>query len=311
MNGSTTNKENRYAGVIDLGNRSWRLVTDSFKLPKCPSCMLCSKMDNLQKCGRCFGVYYCSKDCQRLDWTTHRKVCLALAAYSSAKRAEQDQTTPDKGVAGGAKTSDGDSESGSSPEPGDTCKNCKCKGQSFKTCSRCSAVTYCSKDCQRNDWKVHKKKCRRMENTELLVDLFGAMDPFPTIRRSPRPALSWDQALDEAVRRSRPKSVLTQLRDVPEERVLGTDNKTSAVFLARLVEPYPYVVRHAWCLEDKRGKQVRLFYLDGDLPEPFFQWWQLDVGTFLCLEHAYIHTFFDSSTGIRMDDASCVQVIGD
>ena len=30
----------------------------------------------------------------------------------------------------------------------------------MKKCARCQEVTYCSRDCQRGDWKVHKVTCR-------------------------------------------------------------------------------------------------------------------------------------------------------
>ena len=31
------------------------------------------------------------------------------------------------------------------------------KNENMKSCRRCHAVTYCSRDCQRKDWKNHKK----------------------------------------------------------------------------------------------------------------------------------------------------------
>jgi hypothetical protein len=32
-------------------------------------------------------------------------------------------------------------------------------GAAFKKCARCKAVRYCSKDCQRTHWPVHKASC--------------------------------------------------------------------------------------------------------------------------------------------------------
>merc|ERR1712098_572326 len=44
------------------------------------------------------------------------------------------------------------------------CANCGVLEKSekqFKKCSRCGFVFYCSKACQRNDWKNHKQICKK------------------------------------------------------------------------------------------------------------------------------------------------------
>ena len=38
-------------------------------------CVACNKTTNLLFCGNCRRVGYCSKDCQRRDWATHKHVC--------------------------------------------------------------------------------------------------------------------------------------------------------------------------------------------------------------------------------------------
>jgi len=38
-------------------------------------CFLCGKVDNLKKCGICKRVYYCSIDCRKKEWKTHKKYC--------------------------------------------------------------------------------------------------------------------------------------------------------------------------------------------------------------------------------------------
>ena len=48
---------------------------------------------------------------------------------------------------------------GSTPQP--SCTSCKKSPPevSLKHCAKCSATPYCSRDCQRADWKSHKKTC--------------------------------------------------------------------------------------------------------------------------------------------------------
>ena len=42
---------------------------------------------------------------------------------------------------------------------GKFCANCG-RGDASKTCGRCMAQTYCSTECQRDDWKRHKASCQ-------------------------------------------------------------------------------------------------------------------------------------------------------
>ncbi len=39
------------------------------------------------------------------------------------------------------------------------CASCAVSDKNLSSCGRCGTVKYCSKDCQRTDWKLHKSKC--------------------------------------------------------------------------------------------------------------------------------------------------------
>ena len=42
-----------------------------------------------------------------------------------------------------------------------TCGNCKKIGEGFKKCGGCKkSIYYCSRECQKNDWKYHKTDCK-------------------------------------------------------------------------------------------------------------------------------------------------------
>ncbi len=44
------------------------------------------------------------------------------------------------------------------------CAHCKKSGLKFKHCSACKSVYYCSRECQKSDWKRHKKECKKIES---------------------------------------------------------------------------------------------------------------------------------------------------
>ncbi|KAF9219875.1 ankyrin [Gyrodon lividus] len=39
------------------------------------------------------------------------------------------------------------------------CENCKTKSSGLKQCARCHTIRYCSTECQRTHWKMHKPRC--------------------------------------------------------------------------------------------------------------------------------------------------------
>lgn len=107
-------------------------LTCPFRLPhQWETCSKCGKKSTkecpLKACTKCKRYFYCSKVCQTKDWRRH-------------KREECEKRRGRYGFCGKC------SREGTSEQP-------------LKACIRCDSFYYCSKDCQKDDWRRHKKEC--------------------------------------------------------------------------------------------------------------------------------------------------------
>lgn len=41
----------------------------------CLKCASCTQHDNLKRCSRCKSTFYCSQECQKKDWPSHKLIC--------------------------------------------------------------------------------------------------------------------------------------------------------------------------------------------------------------------------------------------
>jgi hypothetical protein len=70
-NGMIVAIHNPYAVVVPIS-----VLEELKKKGELPTlCGVCSEVAS-KRCGRCRGVTYCSVECQKLDWKTHRFNCV-------------------------------------------------------------------------------------------------------------------------------------------------------------------------------------------------------------------------------------------
>ena len=110
---------------------------------------------------QCQQVFYCSKECQTLEWPGHREKC---------------QPPPNSMTTGNGPSSSSSAETKKElkvptgkPKPHlpqkTSATECeRCKKPATITC-QCKQVSYCSEACKTLEWPVHSKACRKMADT--------------------------------------------------------------------------------------------------------------------------------------------------
>lgn len=164
------------------------------------SCMVCkkggSKNDQLKSCSRCRCVFYCSKECQKLDWKNHKKLCSYLATAAEEVGAElffgrqlefEDEENEEICENPNEKTKSWKSWTkfrvnaakmceilmGKPLEPHEkeiflfpkACRVCRlAKKDGMIDCFNCTCVTYCSQQCFEENFELHQEKmCRELK----------------------------------------------------------------------------------------------------------------------------------------------------
>ncbi|XP_061169564.1 uncharacterized protein LOC133178927 [Saccostrea echinata] len=104
----------------------------SVELSECSFCGV--RSPDLMRCSRCKGEFYCSRECQRNHWKAgHKRKCKEVSIDESSS-------------------------------PTLICTSCKKSSEQLKRCTGCLQVSYCSKECQLQDWtQKHKDECVKIQ----------------------------------------------------------------------------------------------------------------------------------------------------
>lgn len=89
------------------------------------------------RCKECHMEYYCSRSCREEARESHRPDCLIHQEERQERREKKAKQV--------------------------TCDTCKKRSSytKMKKCSACRSATYCSVECQKQDWNRHKTECRK------------------------------------------------------------------------------------------------------------------------------------------------------
>ncbi|XP_076435618.1 uncharacterized protein LOC143275422 [Babylonia areolata] len=279
--------------------------------------------DTIRICTGCHVTGYCSRECQRRHWKRHKKECRSVSEKESV-------------TAGPREATNRVSEDGSSADGHfKTCQKCGIQRLEMKKCGSCQQVTYCSRDCQRADWKTHRDTCRKTpaedaettERKELARprrQSDGEPEEAVTTRAEsavallssavsrmqvgPPESLSWEEA------RSRAQHLYPLHRIIDRVWALKKDcggpvGKESVVALLKIRGRYPHFCRIGRCLEDVEGTPSFVLFHTPPNTLPHFRYEQLQDGNFLCYKHAFLHFFLDGTVGLKIEEARDVCIL--
>ncbi|KAL8577205.1 hypothetical protein ACOMHN_061332 [Nucella lapillus] len=330
----------------------------------CAQCGQRGSADIIRQCSGCKTARYCSRPCQKQHWARHKTVCRraqnksvhgkdsnqrsAQEGETTTMMAEEKHTGGDLGATGGeAATAVGEAVTGegaeggggvlaSSPEGGSsvdgpvtTCHKCGIQRYRMKVCKSCQKVTYCSRDCQRADWKTHQMNCQPSAKTVVIgtddkphtqqakgpvkraqgVAAPSPMDLLSLFLRGMTltPPITWEEARSRAEKRYPQHRIVDKFGDLRSDWMGGV-RKEGVVAVVKIGTQYPHFFRHGRCLEDVEGMTSFVLFHTDD-PWPHFHYDQLCEGNFLCYQHAHLHIFMDGTVGFRIDEAREVHIL--
>ena len=141
-----------------------------------------TSLDALKHCTRCYSAWYCSRQCQKNHFKSHKKWCVEIkradapAMKTVGKPPPPNVPAPDVPaphvLAADVPAPDTISPHAPAVEESDAvipvCNRAGCPGNGDYKCTQCGA-RYCSKQCQLLAWDDHKMTCRKSNLCEYMV----------------------------------------------------------------------------------------------------------------------------------------------
>jgi hypothetical protein len=135
--------------AIDKGDTDAKTIRQLRRV--CGTCGVTPDKGKFNKCGACQAMYYCSVECQTVDWPKHKGECEQMKATAA------EMATKAAAAAAAA-------EAASHTHVVPCCLACSKtsgEGAALNKCSRCQEARYCSRACQIKDFPQHKKVCKK------------------------------------------------------------------------------------------------------------------------------------------------------
>ena len=124
-------------------------------------------------CVKCNEVVYCSTECLEADANRHKESCDPVLFYETADGKEI--------------SIDADHlqhMQAQRENAGMVCAYCKAiaNKEDFKKCAKCRSAAYCSKDCQKKHWPVHKTVCKSAPKESCSQKTKAGASSFVTVK---------------------------------------------------------------------------------------------------------------------------------
>nr|KAI8733579.1 hypothetical protein BgiMline_028765 [Biomphalaria glabrata] len=267
-------------------------------------------------CEHCKEAYYCSTTCRREDYNVHKKYCEAI--YPDASRISTGSAFGEDLKSLNELFLHRDAIKANCPKMFEkeksNCLVCHKMCDKSISCAICRGGYYCSISCQSKYKAQHKPSCA-------LIALYTFVDQVLIDGQTFQ--LLQTKGLTENTKTS---ALLGNLVHELAPTIAATlyIQLKRPVIIAQIVSPYPHMWRSAVVVSDVHQMKLHIIFHDEQRTEAAITGYPdadrlavtmepllscLRPGNFIILLDAWLHTFKDLTTGVRIDDLRKVHFV--